>query len=145
MQNGNVESILEWFKRAVPAPADSNRLVQLGVHFEEVAEMLQAIGTPVSFETEFMHDIAEDFKRQLLEVSDLQIDRQELLDALCDQIVTAIGVAHMFGMDIAGAIAEVDRSNWSKFDASGQPTFDDNGKIAKNPITYRKPELAQFV
>lgn len=145
MQNGNVESILEWFKRAVPAPADSNRLVQLGVHFEEVAEMLQAIGTPVSFETEFMHDIADEFKRQLLEVSDLQIDRQELLDALCDQIVTAIGVAHMFGMDIAGAIAEVDRSNWSKFDASGQPTFDDNGKIAKNPLTYRKPELAKFV
>lgn len=145
MQNGNVESILEWFKRAVPAPADSNRLVQLGVHFEEVSEMLHAIGTPVNFECSVMREVANDFKGKFVEMDNLQIDRQELLDALCDQIVTAIGVAHMFGMDIAGAIAEVDRSNWSKFDASGQPTFDDNGKIAKNPLTYRKPELAQFV
>ena len=69
--------------------------------------------------------------------------RTELLDALCDQIVTAVGVAHMFGLDIEGALAEVNRSNWSKF-VDGKPTFDANGKIAK-PATYSKPDLTPFL
>ena len=41
--------------------------------------------------------------------------RIAVLDAICDQIVTAVGVAYMMGMDIEGALAEVNRSNWSKF------------------------------
>ena len=144
MQNGNVESILEWFKRAVPTPNDKNRTVQMGVHVEEFAEMLESLGV-CKFERSVLEDLSIDLKGGNLIMDDLVIAREELLDSLCDQIVTAVGVAHMFGMDIAGALAEVDRSNWSKFDAAGQPTFDDNGKIAKNPLTYRKPELAQFV
>ena len=144
MQNGNVESILEWFKRAVPAPNDKNRNVQMGVHVEEFAEMLESLGV-CKFERSVLEYLSIDLKGGHLIMDDLVVAREELLDSLCDQIVTAIGVAHMFGMNIAGALAEVDRSNWSKFDAAGQPTFDDNGKIAKNQLTYRKPELAQFV
>ena len=70
-------------------------------------------------------------------------DRDAMLDSLCDQIVTATGVAHMFGMDIQGALNEVNRSNWSKF-VDGKPVFDINGKIAK-PATYSKPDLSAFV
>ena len=71
------------------------------------------------------------------------LDRTGLLDSLADQIVTAIGVGHMFGMDVLGALAEVDRSNWSKF-VDGKPQFDANGKIAK-PATYSPPDLARFI
>ena len=67
----------------------------------------------------------------------------ELIDALCDQIVTAIGVAHMFGMDIQGALQEVANSNDSKFE-DGRPVFNEHGKIAKGK-NYFKPELAKFI
>lgn len=69
--------------------------------------------------------------------------KADLLDALCDQIVTAIGVGYMAGFDMAGALREVIRSNASKFE-NGKPLFDENGKIRKGK-DYTPPELAQFV
>lgn len=141
-----VERIQEWFNRAVPVPTDKNRAVQLGCHFEEIAEMGEALGdTTIAHD---MHSTADDFK-QGGTIEDLYgpehlINRVELLDSLADQIVTAIGVAHMFGMDLASALAEVNESNWSKFDENGQPIFNEHGKIAKGP-NYRKPDLTKFV
>ena len=137
-----ISCIKQWFQLAVPEPTDKNRAVQIGCHFEEVREMLQALPTNHPCLRDDLADIANDYKRRQ-EVSPEEPDRTELLDALCDQIVTAVGVAHMFGLDIEGALAEVNRSNWSKF-VDGKPTFDANGKIAK-PATYSKPNLEQFV
>ncbi|MEG9499874.1 hypothetical protein [Mannheimia indoligenes] len=62
---------------------------------------------------------------------------------LCDQIVTAIGVAYMFGMDIQGALKEVADSNDSKFE-NGEPVFNEQGKIAKGKH-YFSPNLKQFI
>jgi predicted HAD superfamily Cof-like phosphohydrolase len=70
-------------------------------------------------------------------------DKLALLDALCDQIATALGVAQAYQFDIQGALAEVNRSNWSKF-VDGLPIKDANGKISK-PLGYSKPELSQFI
>lgn len=137
--------IKQWFELAVPAPTDKNRAVQLGVHFEEVEEMMTPLGLPLSIR-EPMLRISHKLKTEMA-VSLDDIDREAkvlLLDALCDQVVTAIGVAHMFGFNIAGALAEVNASNWSKF-KDGKPIFDANGKIAKNLETYRKPDLSRFV
>ena len=67
----------------------------------------------------------------------------ELLDSLCDQIVTAIGVAHMLGMDIENALAEVNRSNHSKFE-DGKPVFNAQGKISKG-VNYTPPKLGKFI
>ena len=86
MQQNTINQIENWFKTAVPNPTDSNKRVQIGCHLEEMREMLGVWG---GFEE---------------------------LDALCDQIVTAIGVAHMSGMDIQGALQEVANSNDSKFE-----------------------------
>jgi len=41
--SADISIIKLWFERAVPEPTDKNRAVQLGVHFEEVSEMLVAI------------------------------------------------------------------------------------------------------
>ena len=77
-------------------------------------------------------------------VEELSADaRVELLDALCDQVVTAVGVAYMMGMDIEGALAEVNRSNWSKFEG-GVPVFNEQGKIAKG-VEYTPPELSDYI
>ena len=137
-----LSSIANWFTQAVPTPTDKNRAVQIGVHLEEVAEMATSIGE--TFIAERIALIATQFKRDsTVELHEPSLDRTELLDSLADQIVTAVGVAHMFGFNIQGALAEVNRSNWSKF-VDGKPTFDANGKIAK-PATYSPPDLTPFV
>ena len=135
-----IATIKDWFQLAVPEPTDKNRAVQIGVHLEEVAEMAATFNDADLAAT--IDVISEQYKTDTTIRLDT-VDRTELLDALCDQIVTAVGVAHMFGMDIEGALTEVNRSNWSKF-VDGKPVFDANGKIAK-PTTYSKPDLTPFL
>ena len=139
------QSILDWFKEAKPEPTAKDVSVQIGCHFEEVAEM---------FDSLYMHEIetilqeeANWFKSRketnatVLMVRD--INKQELLDSLCDQVVTAIGVGYMMGFDIIGALNEVNNSNWSKFE-NGKAIFDENGKIKKG-ANYFKPDLIKFI
>jgi len=134
-----IKSIANWFTEAVPTPTDKNKAVQLGCHLEEVAEMLTAVGMATR-----SHIVDHwGYELKTYGVHHYDVDRKELLDALADQIVTAVGVAHMFGLDIQGALAEVNRSNYSKF-VDGKPVFDANGKIAK-PATYSKPDLTPFL
>ena len=49
----------------------------------------------------------------------------------------------MFGFDMQKALAEVVRSNFSKFE-NGKPVFDDNGKIKKG-ANYTPPQLQEFI
>ncbi|MFB6347868.1 phosphoribosyl-ATP pyrophosphohydrolase [Moraxella sp. ZJ142] len=143
-----IKQIKRWFETAKPNPTDADRLVQMGCHFEEVYEMTQAL-QPDDGIAELM-DIAEEFKSIDTETSGdavkeffNNVNEVELLDALCDQIVTAVGVAHMMGFDIESALAEVNRSNWSKFE-NGKPVFDNNGKIKKG-ADYEPPKLQKLV
>jgi hypothetical protein len=95
----------------------------------------------------FIVDVLGYFQRQFksgdLEVDFQRIDRVTLLGALCDQIVTTIGVAHMLGMNIEGALREVAASNDSRFGANGDPTFNKDRKILKDPRS-RTPNLAPY-
>lgn len=70
-------------------------------------------------------------------------DRTELLDALCDQIVTATGIGTFLGMNVPGALSEVNRSNYSKF-VNGEPIFNENQKVMKGP-DYTPPDLTSFI
>ena len=70
---------------------------------------------------------------------DEEIDREEFLDSLADQVVTAIGAGHCAGMKTAEAIERVNVSNWTKT-VDGEFQRDANGKIAK-PSTYVPPDL----
>lgn len=136
-----IGQIKEWFNRAIPNPTEANVSVQIGVHYEEVGEMADAIGD--GYLSTELTDYAESYKSDK-SFNPSVVDMVGLLDALCDQIVTAVGVAHTLGMDIEGALAEVNRSNWSKFDVDGKPIFTKQGKIAKGP-DYTKPMLARFL
>lgn len=71
-------------------------------------------------------------------------DRVELLDSLADQIVTATGVGTFLGMNVPGALAEVNRSNYSKFDEDGNPIFNESQKVMKGPH-YTKPNLKPYI
>lgn len=149
-----INQIKSWFEKAIPQPTDRNIHTQIGVHLEEVAEMVKAFepagkSNRVQERIAFTHDVLNHIQEQIkLYREDSQIDvknvnREELLDALCDQIVTAIGMAHMFGLDITGGLKEVADSNDSKFDEDGNPIFNDHMKIMKGP-NYFAPNLRQF-
>lgn len=142
-----LKHIEKWFKAAKPNPTEKDKATQIGAHFEEVSEMMESLScNPVQ-----VHQISQEFYASDAINKDIdgsvvvfpeswQID---LLDSLCDQIVTAVGVGYMMGFDIAAALIEVNASNWSKFE-DGEPIFDENGKIAKGK-DYFKPELAKYI
>ena len=140
-----IHSIKEWFKAAKPNPSTADACVQISCHYEEVSEMSAVLYDDVRFAlaaTALLY--RKNNIRYIGTVEKLSADaRVELLDALCDQIVTAVGVAYMMGMDIEGALAEVNRSNWSKFEG-GVPVFNEQGKIAKG-VQYTPPELSDYI
>ena len=138
-----LQTTVDWFKQAVPAPTDETRCVQIGCHFEEVAEMCDALGmsalrAELNYAGNLFKSKAEGALRRVRTA-----DRKALLDAMRDQCVTGVGVDYMFGADAVGAAREVNRSNWSKF-VDGKPVFNEQGKIAKGP-DYSAPELDAFV
>lgn len=147
----NIKEIKNWFELAIPNPTKDNQRVQVGVHTEEFKEMLDVIGED-SYDDHYkmtldssravVHRLAETLKTNK-DFNLVITDRKELLDAICDQIVTAVGIGHMFGFDVLGALQEVSRSNNSKF-VDGVPIFNENGKIIKGP-SYTKPVLDAFL
>ena len=141
----SINKTLEWFKAAVPNTDNKTLSVQIGCHLEEVVEMLDAleISNKVLLEdaAHSLTALAEALKSGRHHIE--YIDDTEMLDSLADQIVTATGVAHMLSMDIVGALDEVNRSNFSKFE-DGKPVFLDGGKIGKGK-DYVAPDLAPYL
>lgn len=148
-----INHITDWHQLARPQPDARAFSAQLGAHIEEFTEMLHALDLPHNaidgravYELEVL---AADLKLGKLTLDPRHppeaslFNREELLDSLADQVVTAAGVAHCAGMDFVGALAEVNRSNWSKFE-NGQPVFQPGGKIAKGQF-YTPPDLKDFV
>ncbi len=145
-----LNNTVNWFKAAVPEPTDKNFQVQLGVHFEEVAEMLD---NPIFHNCPEAGDaleailvLAELLKKsenQVVSIPHGQKQRIDLLDSIVDQIVTNVGVAHMAKMNVVSAYHEVSRSNWSKF-LDDKPVFSATGKIAKGQY-YTPPNLLPYI
>lgn len=146
----DIQKIIEWFKAAKPKPTEKDKSTQIGAHFEEVSEMMWTLSCnnianktyEVSEEFYACSAINKDIDGKFIELpKNWEI---YLLNSLCNQIVTAIGVGYMMGFDMVGALQEVNLSNWSKFDENGNPIFNENGKIAKGE-NYFKPDLMKFV
>jgi hypothetical protein len=138
----SIETIELWHRRARPKPTDEDFSVQLGCHFEEIEEMMSAIVTDDD-------DIWETMRSEIFIVATMLkegrlkakvADRKELLDSVADQVVTGIGVGHCAGLKTAEGIVAVNRSNFSKFDETGSPIFNENGKVVKGPH-YEPPNL----
>lgn len=136
------QDIYEWFEKAFPERSDRLVELQLGVMYEEVTESLKALGLPFHELQQTADHLKEgrytDFIGNSLKDPDI---RTELLDALCDNTVTNVGVAYAADMDYETALKEVVRSNDSKFDENGNPIYDDiTGKLRKGEF-YTPPEL----
>lgn len=147
-----IQSIIQWFDTAKPEPTNQDLLKQIAFHFEEFAEMCEAIGL-----TDHSR-IVKKWQADLMITASIPeqadkfiggINRLALLDACADQVVTSTGIAVFAGMDFEPALAEVNRSNYTKFakDDNGRPVpyIRPDGKIGKNPETYQDPELEPFL
>jgi predicted HAD superfamily Cof-like phosphohydrolase len=142
-----IDFIEMWHQRARPKPTSKDFHVQLGCHFEEVAEMLETFDLRLD-----EHDEVRELARQrvaelavLLKIGHAEVrmdkvSREDMLDAIADQVVTATGVGHCAGMQVTEAVRRVNHSNWSKFDVDGKPLYDKNGKVLKGP-NYAPPDL----
>jgi predicted HAD superfamily Cof-like phosphohydrolase len=149
-----IESIALWHSRARPNPTGENFNVQLGCHFEEIVEMVEALrfsyknGTGVEMpgKNSMIYQQLKDFSDGLKagRITAHIADTEGLLDAMADQVVTAVGVGHCANTDIVQAVEIVNTSNWSKFSPEGEPYFDQNGKILKGP-NYKAPDLKDCV
>lgn len=150
----SIESIELWHKRARPNPVEKDFNVQLGCHLEEVVEMIEALrfshknGTGVEMpgKNSMIYQQLKDFSDGLKSgrITAEIANRKELVDALADQVVTAVGVGHTANMKITRAVDIVNTSNWSKFGKDGQPFFDQDGKVLKGP-NYVPPALEDCV
>jgi hypothetical protein len=138
-----IDSIDAWHYRVRPTPRQQDFNVQLGCHFEEILEMLHTFRLDrFDGERHRAVEVIATLSNMLKSnrVSADIVDRKEFLDSVADQIVTAAGAAYCAGMSASLALREVDKSNWSKFDESGEPIRDNYGKIIKGP-NYVKPNL----
>lgn len=148
--NDIIQQTTRWFELAHGDAKNSKRTVQLGVHFEEVAEMLGAL---VSKDDQALALIrkAEDALVQLSEYLKTNSKTTHiyphsgnlLLDSLCDQAVTLAGVAYDYGYKFPQALREVNRSNFSKF-VDGLPVFNETGKVMKG-AGYTPPNLDAYI
>lgn len=141
----------DWFVRARPEPGTKDFASQLGVHFEEISEMIDCISTDDRlFQAELasVNIVVKNLARKLKGSDGLAYikpeDEIEFLDSLLDQIVTGTGVGYTKGYAIVGGLDEVNRSNFSKFDANGNPIYDDNKKVQKGP-NYTKANLEPYL
>jgi predicted HAD superfamily Cof-like phosphohydrolase len=140
----------QWFEKALSSPVSKNIHTQLGCHFEEVREMIIEI-EGINPEAErllgnaahHIHELAEYLKQNDGVIVVREANRLDFLDSIADQLVTAVGSAHVLHMDPVGALDETNRSNYSKF-VDGEPIFDNNRKVAKGP-NYTKTDLRPFV
>ena len=144
MIQNTIQSINDWHALARPNPTPEQFNVQLGVHFEEIAEMLDCIKSndPLlehRLQTLYSHltIVANDLKLEGKQVE--IVNRGGFTDSIADQIVTGVGTAYCAGINAPLALNRVDTSNWSKF-VDGKPVFKDKGKIAKGP-NYVEPDL----
>ena len=139
-----------WHERARPDTTAKDFNVQLGCHFEEVAEMMECMrgdnhsaNNQLSNTYDTLSNMASDLKAGRITFKVSLTERTDFLDSLADQVVTAVGVAHCAGMNMTEACKRVNKSNWSKF-VDGKPVFSDAGKIAKGP-DYAPPDLRGLV
>ena len=148
-QKDSVEVCMDFFKKGYPESGPKNFRTQLGVHFEEIAEMMAALEPSSHEDIMLIHYVGEAIKGMAnhLKTTDGVIgikDRVEFLDGLCDTMVTSVGLGYHANMDVPNAFKEVNRSNHSKFGENGEPLLDKNLKLIKGPF-YSKPELKSFV
>lgn len=147
----NFDRTAAWLKACGKEQLNPAHLsVQIGVHFEEIVELLECIETDCVEDNESLECLADDLRliatslKKATTQAFIKTGREvAALDALCDTEVTGNGIAYLADFDKNGADKEVLASNESKL-VDGKPVLLPGGKISKGP-NYKPPELEKFV
>jgi predicted HAD superfamily Cof-like phosphohydrolase len=162
---------IETFTLATGQTTDHYNVKQIGLYtglqLEELAEKLTAFG--LTYIANQLDTLSLSFKQGAMDQLIAQADRAEVLDADLDLAWVSIAAAHSTGADVAGAMAEIARSNLAKLvtcepcsgigSIDGQidtpfcPTCrgagkialkDENGKV-KKPAGWTAPNLMPYI
>lgn len=151
MNKSNFKRTADWLTACGKQPGDEKNLsVQVAVHFEEIAELLDELRVRGSGDDEDALMVCAARLRWLSNrgksgqtVITIH-DRVRALDALCDGEVTANGVAFLAGFYKEIADRRVLTSNESKLNEDGTAVILPGGKIGKSPL-YAPPFLDDLV
>ena len=120
-------------------------------NFSKVGTFMKTFGQEVktkpSFSTEKINKLRIDLIKEELEELTEAMNNKDLLevaDALTDILYVTYGAGHAFGVDLDKCFEEVQKSNMSKLDKSGEPIYDNNGKVMKGPF-YFKPDFRKIL
>lgn len=117
-----------------------------GLQCEELAEKLGHLSVTdnLGHLAHAIDSVGDEFKQGKYDHAFESADPADLLDDDVDQFVVTVGSMLSQGVDIAGAIAEVNRANMAKVWPDGTMHRDANGKIVK-PGDWTAPDLSPFV
>ena len=120
-------------------------------NFEKVGTFMKTFGQEVKEKSSLSSDKINKLRLDLIEeeLGELKEamknnDLLEVADALTDILYVTYGAGHAFGINLDECFEEVQNSNMSKLDATGQPIYNDVGKVMKGP-NYFKPDLSKFI
>jgi len=120
-------------------------------NFDKVRTFMKTFGQEVktkpSFSTDKINKLRIDLiKEELNELTEAMNNRDllEVADALTDILYVTYGAGHALGINLDKCFEEVQNSNMSKLDETGEPIYNENGKVMKGP-NYFKPDLSKFI
>ena len=120
-------------------------------NFEKVGTFMKTFGQEVKEKSSLSSNKINKLRLDLIEeeLGELKEamknnDLLEVADALTDILYVTYGAGHAFGINLDECFEEVQNSNMSKLDATGQPIYNDVGKVMKGP-NYFKPDLSKFI
>ena len=120
-------------------------------NFNKVGTFMKTFGQEVKSKPSFSSNKINKLRIDLIkeELDELQEsmknnDLLEVADALTDILYVTYGAGHAFGIDLDKCFDEVQNSNMSKLSESGEPIYNESGKVMKGP-NYFKPDLSKFV
>ena len=120
-------------------------------NFNKVGIFMKTFGQEVknkpSFSTDKINKLRLDLIKEELDELKEAMDNKDLLevaDALTDILYVTYGAGHAFGINLDKCFDEVQNSNMSKLGETGEPIYNESGKVMKGP-NYFKPNLSKFV
>ena len=120
-------------------------------NFEKVGTFMKTFGQEVKEKSSLSSNKINKLRLDLIaeELGELKEamknnDLLEVADALTDILYVTYGAGHAFGINLDKCFEEVQNSNMSKLDSSGEPIYNDVGKVMKGP-NYFKPDLSKFI
>ena len=120
-------------------------------NFEKVGTFMKTFGQEVKEKSSLSSNKINKLRLDLIEeeLGELKEamknnDLLEVADALTDILYVTYGAGHAFGINLDECFEEVQNSNMSKLDATGEPIYNDVGKVMKGP-NYFKPDLSKFI